>query len=97
MSGTLPPLQELTSDNRGPIVVVVAYIFLTLTIVFTTIRIVTFHTLKRGFGLDDAYLLVAAVKNSDSLLKTTGECYQLIYLLGVAAGIGANYSGSASC
>jgi hypothetical protein len=62
MSGTLPPLQQLTPDNRGPIVVVVAYIFVTLTVVFTTVRVVTFHTLKRGFGLDDGYLSIAAVK-----------------------------------
>jgi hypothetical protein len=62
MSGTLPPLQQLGPDNQGPIVVVVAYILVSLTILFTTIRVITFHTLKRGFGLDDAYLSFAAVR-----------------------------------
>jgi hypothetical protein len=62
MSGTLPPLQKLSPDNQGPIVVVVAYILVSLTILFTTIRVITFHTLKRGFGLDDAYLSFAAVR-----------------------------------
>lgn len=62
MSGTLPPLQQLSPDNQGPIVVVVAYILVSLTILATIIRVVTFHTLKRGFGLDDAYLSMAAVR-----------------------------------
>lgn len=61
MSGTLPPLQQLSPDNQGPVVVVVAYILVSLTILCTIIRVVTFHTLKRGFGLDDAYLSIAAV------------------------------------
>lgn len=61
MSGVLPPLQQLSPDNQGPIVVVVAYVLVSLTILCTTIRVITFHTLKRGFGLDDAFLSSAAV------------------------------------
>jgi hypothetical protein len=73
MSGTLPPLQELTADNRGPIVVVVRYIFVSLTLLFTTIRVITFHTLKRGFGLDDAFLSIAAVGQArETVLRICG-------------------------
>lgn len=66
MSGTLPPLQQLSPENQGPIVVVVGYILVSVTILCTTIRVVTFHTLKRGFGLDDAYLSFAAVRLATS-------------------------------
>lgn len=62
MSGTLPPLQQLSPDNAGPIVVVVAYTLLSVTILFTTIRVITCHTLKRGFGVDDGYIVLAAVR-----------------------------------
>jgi hypothetical protein len=68
MSGTLPPLQQLSPDNEGPVVVVVAYILVSLTILFSTIRVITFHTLKRGFGLDDAYLSFAAVWSHPMLM-----------------------------
>jgi hypothetical protein len=73
MSGTLPPLQPLSPENQGPVVVVVGYILVSVTILCTTIRVITFHTLKRGFGLDDAYLSFAAVR-----LPTLTKCRRLI-------------------
>jgi hypothetical protein len=94
MSGTLPPLQALSPENQGPVVVVVGYILVSVTLLCTTIRVITFHTLKRGFGLDDAYLSSAAVR---APISTKAHRLVAESFVRTVAGIVADRLGSASC
>ena len=58
--GELPPLEDISSANLGPAVVVVGYILMFTALAFTATRIITTFTSKRGFGVDDALLVGAA-------------------------------------
>jgi hypothetical protein len=55
----LPPLAQLTPEDRGGAVVAVAYALIVTTILFSIIRVLTTFALKRKFGWDDALLILA--------------------------------------
>ena len=61
MSATLPALHAITPDNQGPAVLVTAYIFIVIIIVFAATRLGSMFHLKRQIGLDDAFLVLAVV------------------------------------
>jgi hypothetical protein len=64
MSSPLPPLEPIGSENYGPAVIAAAYVLTMVTILFTTIRVATTFSLKRGFGFGDAFLALATVRFS---------------------------------
>ena len=61
MSGSLAPFYELTPGNRGPVVVVVGYVFLSTLILLALVRTLTVVLLKRGWSWDDACVMAGTV------------------------------------
>ena len=61
MSTLLPPLESISPDNHGAAVVATGYVLIVTTILFVVVRIATTFSLKRGAGLDDAFLFLATV------------------------------------
>ena len=57
----LPPLESMSPNNHGPVVVVTGYSLIVVTLLAVTIRIATTCNLKGGPGLDHAFLVVASV------------------------------------
>lgn len=57
----LPPLHPLTDEDRGPIVIVAAYICIVETLLFTIIKLVSNNWLKRKLDWDDGLLFAAAI------------------------------------
>jgi hypothetical protein len=62
MAGAHKPLFELTLDDRAPIVIVVGYSLVTISIVTVAVRFL--HAAHRGikFGLDDVTYLIGNVR-----------------------------------
>lgn len=69
MSGTIAPVQQLSPENQGPIVVVVAYILLFTSISIAATRL--FVTFRRGrdFRGDDTTFILAMVSSPRLLLR----------------------------
>jgi hypothetical protein len=61
MSATLPALDPITPDNQGPAVILTAYLFIVIVIAFAIARVGSTFQMKRQFGLDDAFLVIAVV------------------------------------
>lgn len=57
----LPPIANLTHEDKGPIVIVFTYILITNTILFTIIKLVSTATLRRRFDWDDIFVTLAAL------------------------------------
>lgn len=57
----LPPIAVLTSEDKGPIVIVITYILLTNTVLFCLIKLATTVVLRRGFAWDDAFITAAVI------------------------------------
>jgi hypothetical protein len=73
MSSPLPPLESISPENHGPAVVAAAYVLIVVAILFTTIRVATTFSLKRGFGFDDAFLALAAVRFCIPIFQSKAE------------------------
>lgn len=56
-----PAFQELTPENRGPVVIVASYIFLVITVIVVLTRLVTRFKVARRFVIDDALALASTV------------------------------------
>lgn len=56
-----PPIAELTTDDRGPILIAYTYILIVHTLLFISIKLATTFLLKRRFDWDDALISVAGV------------------------------------
>jgi hypothetical protein len=61
MAGERPALHPLTSDERGPLVIVIAYSLASIATLAAITRFSLAYTRKVSFGLDDATFLVANV------------------------------------
>ncbi|KAJ9654265.1 hypothetical protein H2198_006665 [Neophaeococcomyces mojaviensis] len=57
----LPPLHPLTAEDRGPIVIVTAYVCIVETILFTIIKLISNKALKRKIDWDDGFLCIAVL------------------------------------
>lgn len=57
----LPPIHALTAEDRGPIVIVTAYVCIAETVLFTIIKLVSNNVLKRKLDWDDGLLFSAVV------------------------------------
>lgn len=55
-----PAFQQLTADNRGPVVVVTSYILLVISIVVVFTRLITRFQISRRFAPDD-YSILASI------------------------------------
>jgi hypothetical protein len=58
---SLPPLVELTPENRAGAIVVLAYTLIISTILFCAIRLAAAFFLRRGLGIDDGLIVAATV------------------------------------
>lgn len=56
-----PAFQQLTADNRGPVVVVTSYIFLVISIIVVFTRLITRFQISRRFAPDDYTILVSII------------------------------------
>lgn len=56
-----PAFQELTTDNRGPVVIVASYIFFVITVIVVFTRLITRFKLSRRFAPDDLLVLASTV------------------------------------
>lgn len=56
-----PAFQQLTADNRGPVVVVTSYIFLVVSIIVVFTRLITRFQISRRFAPDDYCILVSII------------------------------------
>ena len=56
-----PAFQELTAENRGPVVIVASYIFLVITVIVVFTRLITRFKIGRRLVLDDALALASTV------------------------------------
>lgn len=74
MAGTLPPIHELTAIDQGGAVVVVAYSLVSITILFSVVRLATTRVLKRAFGFDDIAVVVATVRIPSSSSPNSVFC-----------------------
>lgn len=57
----LPPIAELTLDDRGPILIVYTYILIVNTLLFISIKVASTVLLKRTLDWDDALVSAAGV------------------------------------
>jgi hypothetical protein len=64
MAGTRKPLYELTPDDRAPIVIVVGYTLLAISIVIIAVRFLHAAHRRIKFGLDDVTYLIANVRST---------------------------------
>lgn len=55
----LPPIAQLTSEDKGPVVIAYTYILIAHTVFFTGLKIGGTFLFKRKFGWDDALISVA--------------------------------------
>ncbi|KAF2462281.1 hypothetical protein BDY21DRAFT_10984 [Lineolata rhizophorae] len=58
MSGTIAPIGDLSPEDRGPVALVVAYIFLFITLSTAALRIYTVLRRRLDLGLDDATFII---------------------------------------
>lgn len=56
-----PAFQELTADNRGPVVIVASYIFLVITVIVVLTRLITRFKVSRRLVIDDGLALASTV------------------------------------
>jgi hypothetical protein len=70
---TEPPLQDLSSTNHGPWLVVCAYIFLILALTSIFIKLFTRYKFTSGFNANDMYIISSGVSqaNDSSILLLT--------------------------
>jgi hypothetical protein len=61
MSGQLPPLHQLTPDDRGGLVIIVAYFLVSVTVVLSYIRYSLSTANKLPYKLDDFAIIFATV------------------------------------
>jgi energy-converting hydrogenase Eha subunit E len=64
MSGQLEPFQDLTPENRGPIVVVISFCLIAITIYVAGVRFFLAYNHKLAFQLDDASFVAATVRTA---------------------------------
>ena len=72
MPGELAPLDRLTDDNRGPIVIISAYSWVFVTLIIATIRFGLIIHQKLELNLDDLTFSLATVSHQD--LINTRSC-----------------------
>jgi hypothetical protein len=63
-SGTRPPLEIITADNRGPIQIVFIVIATGVSIAAIVVRLFVAVRRKLEFGSDDVFVLAALVRPS---------------------------------
>lgn len=56
-----PAFQELTAENRGPVVIVASYIFLVITVIVVFTRLITRFRVSRRLVIDDGLALASTV------------------------------------
>lgn len=75
-SSALPPPPD---DTRGPQLLIVSWVTLSLGLIIVTLRFITRGVLRRTLGRDDWTILIALVSNLPSL--PTSKMIQLIPLI----------------
>jgi hypothetical protein len=61
-SGTRPPLEIITPDNQGPILVVYIVIASSISVVAILVRLFVAFRRKLGFRSDDTFIIAALVR-----------------------------------
>lgn len=56
-----PAFQQLTADNRGPVVIVASYIFLVISVIVVFTRLITRFQISRRFASDDYCIIASTV------------------------------------
>jgi hypothetical protein len=59
-----PPPNYENPVTRGPALAVVNYVLISITIIFVALRLYTRIAIKRWFGLDDVFIIVALVSTT---------------------------------
>jgi hypothetical protein len=70
MSGTLPPLFTITSDDHSGYVAVTLYTLLVLMVLLVTTRAFTRWYVIKSIKLDDVFLILAAVRNQSPYTRS---------------------------
>jgi hypothetical protein len=78
---SLPPLVELTAENRAGAVVVLAYTLIISTALFCAVRLAAAFFLRRGLGIDDALIVAATVSPPRPFLPDIHNHEQVIGLV----------------
>lgn len=56
-----PAFQQLTAENRGPVVIVASYIFLVITVIVVFTRLITRFKVSRRLAIDDGLALASTM------------------------------------
>lgn len=67
----LPPLQDITKTNRGPIALATAVTLIIITTLTVVVKLWTRYATTRNFGGNDYMMMAATVSPSFKLLLTT--------------------------
>lgn len=60
----IPPFQQITDTNRGPIALVVATTFMIITTLTVTVKVYTMYATTRKLSIGDGMMLLALVRQS---------------------------------
>lgn len=72
-ANTKHPLLQVTDNDHGPVLVVIAYSFLFTALITVFARIFLLYKLRRPRGLDDYLIVLAAVSLFPNLLERRGD------------------------
>jgi hypothetical protein len=70
-----PPPNYENPVTRGPALAIVNYIFISITVVVVALRLYTRIAIKRWFGIDDVFIIVALVSITAVVWTARGLMY----------------------